>query len=189
MGDRWGDEGPPEEAYGRLTDPDRYALLHATGRELLDELVLRYDVTRTTSTAADPHGPMVAPVITLIPSDPASSPLSIVFDSFPGLGVRIGRDDEVHLPACGCDACDETVDECVEGLRQYAAAVVAGSFGERLVRENGWWHEHWYQVPERAWSRREPVTRAQLRAFRAACSGDELRWAPWPQSRQLTESR
>jgi hypothetical protein len=181
MGDRWGSEGPPTESYSRVTDPDRYTVLHATGREVLDELVRRYDVVRETSSAADPHGKAAAPVITLIPSDSASSPLAIVFDAFPGLTVRIGRDDEAHLPTCGCDACDETVEECVEKLRQYLEAVVAGSFGERLVHEDGWWHEHWYQASDAAWSGRQPVPRSQLNALRAGLKDGELHWAPWPE--------
>ena len=38
-GDRWGIEGPPEEAYSRVTNPERFQLLHAAAAmELLDRL-------------------------------------------------------------------------------------------------------------------------------------------------------
>ncbi len=38
VGDRWGVDGPPPAAYGRVTDPGRYAVLHASGRAVLEEL-------------------------------------------------------------------------------------------------------------------------------------------------------
>ena len=37
-GDRWGIEGPPEEAYSRVTNPERFQPLHAAATELLDRL-------------------------------------------------------------------------------------------------------------------------------------------------------
>ncbi|WP_229075373.1 DUF6226 family protein [Actinoplanes sp. DH11] len=38
---------PPEEAYGRVTDPERFRVLHDTAHRVLDELVERYEVTET----------------------------------------------------------------------------------------------------------------------------------------------
>ena len=37
-GDRWGIDGPPEEAYSRLTNPERFQPLHDVAMELLDRL-------------------------------------------------------------------------------------------------------------------------------------------------------
>ena len=36
--DRWGIEGPPDEAYSRVTNPERFQPLHAAATELLDRL-------------------------------------------------------------------------------------------------------------------------------------------------------
>jgi hypothetical protein len=44
VGVRW-DGTPPEEAYGRVTDPGRYARLHEVGRDLLDGLESRFVLT------------------------------------------------------------------------------------------------------------------------------------------------
>ena len=37
-GDRWGIEGPPDEAYSQVTNPERFQPLHAAATELLDRL-------------------------------------------------------------------------------------------------------------------------------------------------------
>ncbi|WP_091678414.1 DUF6226 family protein [Amycolatopsis marina] len=181
MGDHWGPEGPPEEAYSRVTDPGRYAPLHAAARELLDELIERYTVVGETFEEADPHGSEPAPGIRLAPADPAASPLAVVFTSFPGLVVQLGRTETLALPRCGCDACDETVEDCVELLRERVGALTAGTFGERLVRDGGWWHEYWYRTPNGGGgSSRGRIDRKELRALRATAPGGEQRWAPWP---------
>ena len=181
MGDRW-DGAPPEEAYGRVTDPGRYAGLHAVGRDLLDELESRFAVTRETFTESARHGAERAPAVRLIPANPAAAPLTLIFTAFPGLEVRMGSDVWMHLPVCGCDACDETVEESAEQLRDQVEALIAGTFGERLIRKRGWWHERWYRTAHgAAGGSRVRVDREQLVALRAAMPDGELRWEPWPE--------
>jgi hypothetical protein len=41
-----GEAGPPEEAYGRVTNPERYRGLHAAAEALLDRLGAEYVVER-----------------------------------------------------------------------------------------------------------------------------------------------
>jgi hypothetical protein len=91
----------------------------------------------------------------------------------------MGRDDEAHLPDCGCDACDESVEDCAERLLDFVKAVTGGTFGERLVRDGGWLHEYWYRTDDAGWSQRTPINRSQRKALRTALPGGELRWAPW----------
>lgn len=181
---RWNGD-PPAEAYGRITDPGRFAALHVAARDLLDELEARFDVTREISSEPDRHGSEPAPVVRLVPADPAASPLAIVFDAFPGLTVRMGRgDDWSHLPYCGCDACDETIEWCTEQLRDHVEALTAGTFGERLTRDHGWWHERWYRTSGgHARSRGKIIGRDRVAALRAALPEGELRWVPWPARR------
>ncbi|ORW08275.1 DUF6226 family protein [Mycobacterium kyorinense] len=181
MSERWGSDGPPEEAYGRVTDPERYRRLHVVGRALLDDLERRFEVTRQLSTENDPHSASPAPVVRLTPADPAASPLTIVFTAFPGLLVRMGHDGGADLPACGCDACDETAEQCEERLRDYADVCIAGAFGERIVHNVEWWHEHWYRFRRGHSLSLTPVNQQQLDVLRQKFTGDELRWAPWPQ--------
>jgi hypothetical protein len=181
VGDRWGREGPPEEAYGRVADSGRYRTLHAVGWELLDELERRYAVTRATSTEPDVHGSDPAPVVRLVPADPAAAALTMVFGAYPGLLIRMGCNSGGHLPVCGCDACDETVEQCTDQLRHLLAALTAGTFGERLVRDHGWWHERWYQTPSGRSSGRTRIDGQQRRALKGTLPRGELRWAPWPE--------
>jgi hypothetical protein len=65
MGNRWGPAGPPDEAYSRVTDPQRYAPLHAIARDVLDDLQRRFDVTARASSELDPNKTTPAPVTTL----------------------------------------------------------------------------------------------------------------------------
>jgi hypothetical protein len=132
VGDRWGREGSPEDAYGWVTDSGRYATLPAVGWELLNELERRYAVTRATSTQPEVHGSDPAPVVRLV-------------------------------------------------LRDLLVALTAGTFGERVVRDHGWWHERWYQAPSGRSSGRTRIDRQQRRALQGTLSGSELRWAPWPE--------
>ncbi|MEO6712647.1 MAG: DUF6226 family protein [Mycobacteriales bacterium] len=178
MGDRWGMDGPPQDAYSRVTDPGRYAPLHGIARTLLDRLENSYDVTRETAVAVDPTG-APAQAITLAVADGLRSPFGIVFTSFPGLLVRTGRDSETPVPQCGCDACDETVDESTERLEALAAAVIGGTLGERLVQDREWWHEHWFEAAGQQWGGRQRVESDALRALREALPRGELIWMPW----------
>lgn len=180
MGDRWGREGPPAEAYSRLTDVERFRPLHDVAEALMVEMEQRFDIARTTATTPDPYDGSLATVLRLEPAHARASALEVVLTSFPGLLLRFGREGGARVPTCGCDACDETLEDCVEELRRYVDAVVAGSFGERLVQVDGWGHERWYNVPGAGWSGTTPVRGAELKALRAVLPEGELTWAPWP---------
>jgi hypothetical protein len=169
---------PPEDAYGRVTDPGRYAPLHPAGRARLDRLERDHAVTREEWTE-----PGSGDAVRLTPADPAAAPLTVVFTTFPGLLVRIGptRTGGLPLPHCGCDACAEQLPDLVAELDRLAAAVTAGSLGERLVPAGGdWWHEVWFRTPEASWSSRTLVPGAELAARRREIPGGELTWQPWP---------
>ncbi len=199
---RWGEAGPPDEAYSRVTDPTRFAPLHALGTALLDDLEARFQVSRSVSSEPDPHSPdEVAPAVTLTPSSPGAAPLTVVTTAFPGLIMRFGG-VVVTLPECGCDACDETIPDLTELLNRHVAALVAGTFGDRLIHEvsrsfpmsyrdsdgpgaavhkGQWWHEQWYEAPDgTAGSSRSALEKPQLSALRKALPSGERTWHPWP---------
>jgi uncharacterized protein DUF6226 len=181
---RGGVDGPPKDAYGRVTDAVRFAPLHKIARQVLEGLETRYDVTRQSFTEIDPHGSEPAAAVRLVPADPAAAPLAIVFDAFPGLLVRSGRQDAdgVYLPHCGCDACDDSVVDCTEELARLIDATTAGTFGERLVYADGaWWHEAWYRTPTSTVRGRSRLNGRRLAVLRKAIPGGELVWAPWPE--------
>ena len=69
------------------------------------------------------------------------APVTIARTAFPGVRVHVGRLAEFAFPNCGCDACDEDVEEQIESLEQLLDAVLAGRFleGEGVIGsdENG----------------------------------------------------
>ena len=180
MTGRWGAAGPPAEAYGRLTDVARFAELHDVGRNLLDDLERRYDARRVMTTEPDSHSAVEAAAVTLVPADPLAATLTLVFDAFPGLIMRFGDCGSTHEPICGCDACDEDLDSCVERLTDLVEAVVAGAFGERLVYDDAWWYESWHRTAGTDSRGRSLVEGARLDELRAALPIAEREWRPWP---------
>jgi hypothetical protein len=46
MGRKWGVESPPEEAYSRVTNPERFRPLHGSAERLLGRLEATFDVER-----------------------------------------------------------------------------------------------------------------------------------------------
>lgn len=183
---------PPKDAYRRVTDAGRYGPLHEIAARLLDELEARYDVARQTFAQDDPHGSEPATSVRLVPHDTAAAALAIVFDSFPGVLVRCGRRDAdgVHFPHCGCDACEETLDDCAEELARMVDATIAGTLGERLIQAGGaWWREVWYRTSGSVDSHRTRLTKEQHADLREAMPDGELTWAPWPARQNRSATR
>ncbi|MEU4560597.1 DUF6226 family protein [Actinoplanes sp. NPDC023936] len=111
------DADPEPEAYGRVTSPGRYQILHEVAEQLLADLARDFAVSRREGVVSDPSrssGP--ARMVELEPARPGVGVLRITFTSFPGLVVKLGQERETALPACGCDACDEDPQELIEEL-------------------------------------------------------------------------
>ena len=92
-GNRWGIEGPPEEAYSRVTNPERFQPLHAAATELLDRLEREFAVERLEGHDADDElgrESLARPPIRLVPHDPQAAPIVVAFTEFPGLYLRFG---------------------------------------------------------------------------------------------------
>jgi hypothetical protein len=118
---RWGSEGPPDEAYSRVTDPERFAPLVPAADALVERLVATYAVELERATRA----------VRLQPA--LGAPLTVGITDFPGVVLRFGHWCGTHQPMCGCDACDETPDEAIEEMTDVVRAVVEGHFTEELA--------------------------------------------------------
>lgn len=175
-----GSDGPDEAAYGRVTHPERFAPLHGVARDLIARLQQEFDVLATVGPEADAEwaadGEVIS-VVRLVPRSGGGTHLTVALDRFPGVRLRYGRTGgSGHYPQCGCDACDEQVDEAADRLHATVQQLVAGTYSEELVR-----------TPAGA----EITTRNSYGSGTAHYYGDEAAslgepwkqdWPPWPRA-------
>ncbi len=131
----WGPDGPPENAYSRVTAPERFPPLVDWTLDLLARLEAGYAVVREDDFGLDPELERMAvtkPTVRLAPRRDGAAPVVVAFThcEHAGVHVRFGRFHVEPFPECGCDACDETAEENFELLRETVEAAVAGEFKE-----------------------------------------------------------
>jgi Family of unknown function (DUF6226) len=188
-GNRWGAEGPPLEAYSRVTDPERFESLRQVAAELLDRLELEFDVERAEGYGLDPEleqGIKLArPSVTLVPRDAGATPILVASSTFPGIAVRFGRWCTYAFPVCGCDACDETAESEIERLKWLIENLTAGRFREaiRIPAEGATWQEWEFWAGGGSSAQKSQFDPSLARQLVAA--GDRLlyEWEPWPKRR------
>lgn len=137
---RWGIDsgGPPQEAYGRVSNTERYRPLHAFALALADDLEAEFDVERDDEPQVEAwltEGVEVVSAVRLRPRVDDAAPITIGLTSFPGLVIGCGEFTRLPSPFCGCDACDEHVADSVASVREHVDAVVTGGFAEA---SGGW---------------------------------------------------
>ena len=165
---------PPDEAYGRVTNPERYRAVVDAAHELISSLVADFEVSVESGAAATDfpgwHGPE-ASTTWLIPA--CGMPIAVMYTDFPGVVLRVGTLNRYGpydaFPSCGCDACDESIPDLVEQMDELVAAVVDGSYREGLTKKMVW----------REWGggkRRRGLRRGEWKKY-----GEprELSWEPW----------
>ncbi len=149
-------EGPPEEAYSRVTDPDRYRIVGARV-DAWRHAVVTLGLAEEERSASAPTGWSSAPgstgVLWLRPRRPAAQPLLLDVGAVEVAGdhVRIGVGDPALVvgarPQCGCDACDDGSENLLDEIDRVFEAVIAGDF---VHAED----EHWSVTtgPDGCWS-------------------------------------
>jgi Family of unknown function (DUF6226) len=182
---RWGPEGPPPEAYSRVTNPQRFHPLHEVALTLLSERHETFDVEWIEGHSIDREletADLARPSIRLVPAHPTAAPLTVAFTTFPGLRVRVGRWCSAAFPGCGCDACDETADEEATRLAAMIDEVVGGRFRESIAlpRVGDGWQEWELWSPARRISGRLQIDRDSARAMLAEIRDSPIVWTPWP---------
>lgn len=182
--DRWGPDGPPPEAYSRVTDPERFRPLHAVIETLLAELDSSFDVERTDGYGLDEEleaSALARPTVRLIPRDARAAPLVVAFTTFPGIRLRAGHWCTEVFPPCGCDACSETADDEALRLQEMVDNVVAGRFREGIsvpLIGDGW--QEWEMWSHRGRRRsRSRITGKRARAMVASVGRPSIEWAAW----------
>jgi uncharacterized protein DUF6226 len=183
-GQRWGAQGPPLEAYSRVTNPERFASLHGFAAELLDRLEREYDIGRTEGYGLDAEleqaCTLARPSVTLVPRDIAAAPMVVAFSGFPGLLVRCGRWWTTAFPTCGCDACDETAEGEAGRLQSLIDDVTTGRFREAIqIPDGGVAFQKFWSVSEGS-SQESQFDRDRAQQPVAASDRSSYDWRPWP---------
>jgi len=120
-GNRW-HEGPPERAYEVTSNLDRFVPLHAVADALVECLLRDYRVVASEAQdlarILEPEPPDFIRQVRLDPEETGGEPMTIVFTSFPGVVVYSGSRLVESFPACGCDACDDSVDQVADRMQE-----------------------------------------------------------------------
>ena len=188
---RWGDEGPPEEAYGRVTNPQRFGPLHEAALEMVARLEGEFEAELAEGYGLDEDleskRGLARPSVRLSPVDPEAAPITVVFTDFPGLFVRYGRWAEGLFPVCGCDACSETAESGIESLTEKVDLVTANGFREIVQAPwmpfggHGSLETEWgTPYIGRSWSRIDGKLARQMSGGRRRLVLD---WKPWTRRR------
>ena len=125
-------DGPPDDdAYERVTNPERFRRLHEAADALVARLEAKFQLDRI-----DDGAPVYEGVIRQVQLVPVvGAPLVFCWTDFPGVRVRFGRWHDEAYPNCGCDACDEDAEELVEDLENEVEGAVAGQFTESVMSD------------------------------------------------------
>jgi Family of unknown function (DUF6226) len=166
---------PLPDSYGRVTNPERYAVLHEETRSLIESLVSTYNVISEPGNVGidfpDWKG-STGDAIRLHPTQ--GTPVVFLFTDFPGILIRFGEWNTEAFPNCGCDACDEKPDDVIFRMRTMIELVVAGGYQEVLTKRSLRQSFDWPQglsVTERRISRAERSGLGQPGSHK---------WPPWP---------
>ena len=175
--DRWADEAPPD-AYGRVTDEDRFAPLQAEVDALVAYLARTCDVRITHQIEEDGER-----VFTLTPARGApvrivSSPTSVLLEA--------GALFKGWYPSCSCDACNEDAAGAAENLEEALFDIVGGGLRERYAIGRRHWAQTSLQTLTGRIGSAGPLDadrdnyrdRAHLRLQLAAL--DDGSWLSWP---------
>ncbi|BDZ53435.1 DUF6226 family protein [Agromyces marinus] len=143
-GRRWGDDSPPDEAYSRTGNLERFAGLHTVALALIEWLRASFDVE--VDEGADAEADLLLQptdmvrAVRLTPASAQCAPLTFVLTGFPGVFLHAGMLHDFHFPACGCDACDEDPSALVDDFEWTVRMVVAGHYHETAGSPRGGWH-------------------------------------------------
>lgn len=185
-GNLWADS-PPESAYSVTEHPERYAPLHVIADPLIEHLRDTYDVEidegpEAIAELVRPHRDTTR-AVRIRPSDSDCATLTLIFTSYPGIGMHAGLLHDFYFPSCGCDACDSTWQDEADGLERQVFAVVNGSYQESVKRGLRPMVGYAFTFPDGASSGRTGA--GDIPAARLDAADPILRalpdgWAAWP---------
>jgi hypothetical protein len=191
------DRSPAQEEYSRVTDPGRYAVVHARAgvwAAVLEEaLGVRSDPLAPSAVAGADRPEAFHRGVQLTARRPGTLPLLLLERDVPTRGngyfsvpptgdatlallnIGVVRPDVVveTQPDCGCDACDSGSIDLLEAIDATIRSVVGGPFV--AMRGNGW-RAHWHPEGGSANSgRRGPSFDTLMDACRRLANGEAVR--------------
>ena len=187
--DQWEPKNPPDEAYSRVTNPERFEPLHSAVKEMIARMEETFDVHRVEGYGLDEELEgkiaIVRPSVRLTPVNSNAAPITVVFSDFPGLFVRFGRWVTEPFPSCGCDACDESAADEIERLTELVDVVTAGGFREAVQCPKGplagdGWREFEFRAPTYRRSSKSRISRTRALQMTGGARRLKLHWQPWP---------
>ena len=187
--DQWEPKNPPDEAYSRVTNPERFEPLHSAIMEMIATMEQTFDVHRAEGYGLDEEleqkRALARPSVRLTPADSNAAPITVAFTDFPGLFVRFGRWFTEPFPSCGCDACDESAPVEIERLTELVDIVTAGGFREAVKCPKGplagdGWLESEFRSPETRRSHKSRINRPRALQMSEGTRHLKLNWHPWP---------
>ena len=177
-------EGPPPEAYSRITNPERFEPLHRVAMDQAERLQREFDIERVDGFGLDQdleRADLARASIKLTPADSTAASILIAFTSFPAVIVRSGLLLDLTFPECGCDACGATAESEVQRLTEGIEDIVSGRFRESIRiplwgDAVGTW-ELWSPAHQTGGGVRMARSRARALVGR---SSQRFDWSPWP---------
>ncbi|MEY2417768.1 MAG: hypothetical protein QOG90_448 [Actinomycetota bacterium] len=123
---------PPEDAYSRVTNPERFRVLHTFADAVFDAFLASYEIESVDHDVEITYVEAVRPTersVRIVPAG-GGAPVVIGWTSFPGLLAQFGNAPSSAYPACGCDACNDDPFGSYEELHRDLWDVVNGQFQE-----------------------------------------------------------
>jgi hypothetical protein len=132
-GSRWAGGPPPDDAYSRVSHPERFAPVLSVVDALVDHLERWYLVS--VDRRADEAG---ARVVHLRPTTGAAITITATAES---VSIEAGALFRDMVPGCTCDACDETAETVADQLEETLLTIAAGGLREVFpVGQRRWLH-------------------------------------------------
>jgi len=170
-------DGPDADAYGRVTNPERFQAVVDAAETLIGELVDRFDVEKTYGTSAEDFPEWHEAAVTTVRLTPSvGASLVFMITDFPGVVIRFGGWAREAFPVCGCDACDERPAEVIRRMRDLVEAVFEGRLEEELTKRRA------RSTFSGSWGRSSRERRLRRGEWRTYGQLGTHRWPSWPAS-------
>lgn len=172
---------PAEDEYSRVTDPERYRVVHARAHAWTDHLgtldAVDVDTLAPVPGAREGRPGSFDRGVRLSSRRPGTLSLLLLERDVPHPVLHIGvvRPEVVLevLPDCGCDACDSGSEDLLGAIDDTISRVVGGPF---VVLQGRGWHARWHPGGgSSSGQRRRPGHREAMEWCRRLAAGQETR--------------